>query len=391
MNRTVARIAEIDESTPLSDIDLSWSERDLPERLRTKYVHRLHPYLGKFVPQLVEIFLRKFFRPGQVIYDPFCGSGTTLVEANALGMPTLGCDISEFNCLLTRVKTDEYDIQTMNREVLDILEQTSRLTESRPLFADASEDLEEQIETDNEYLLNWYAPQALKELLTYRALIPRYQYQDLLKIILSRSARSARLVPHYDLDFPKQPQREPYWCYKHSRECRPVQEALKFLSRYSLDTIRRIKEFSVVRKDTQVVVLHDDARTVELPTKIDGVFTSPPYVGLIDYHEQHRYAYELLGLSDNRGKEIGPASNGTSQAAREEYSHEIARAFEHTASYLRDGGIVIIVVNDSRNLYDRIIDEAGLIVADKIERHVNRRTGRRSTEFYEEVIITKKG
>ena len=35
------------------DLDLSWSERDLPERERTKHVHRLHPYLGKFVPQLV--------------------------------------------------------------------------------------------------------------------------------------------------------------------------------------------------------------------------------------------------------------------------------------------------------------------------------------------------
>ena len=37
------------------DLDLSWSERDLPERERTKHVHRLHPYLGKFIPQLVEV------------------------------------------------------------------------------------------------------------------------------------------------------------------------------------------------------------------------------------------------------------------------------------------------------------------------------------------------
>ena len=39
------------------DLELSWSERDLPERERTKHVHRLHPYLGKFVPQLVEAML----------------------------------------------------------------------------------------------------------------------------------------------------------------------------------------------------------------------------------------------------------------------------------------------------------------------------------------------
>ena len=36
------------------DLQLSWTEAELPERERTKHVHRLHPYLGKYVPQLVE-------------------------------------------------------------------------------------------------------------------------------------------------------------------------------------------------------------------------------------------------------------------------------------------------------------------------------------------------
>jgi hypothetical protein len=71
-------------STNLSTLNLNWREADLPEKERTKHVHRLHPYLGKFIPQLVEIFLRKF-RP-KVVYDHFAGSGTTLVEAKALGI-----------------------------------------------------------------------------------------------------------------------------------------------------------------------------------------------------------------------------------------------------------------------------------------------------------------
>ena len=45
--------------TPLEELNLNWREQDLPERVRTKHVHRLHPYLGKFIPQLVKIFLRK--------------------------------------------------------------------------------------------------------------------------------------------------------------------------------------------------------------------------------------------------------------------------------------------------------------------------------------------
>ena len=46
------------------DLELSWSEEALPQVERTKHVHGLHPYLGKFVPQLVEVFLRRYFAPG---------------------------------------------------------------------------------------------------------------------------------------------------------------------------------------------------------------------------------------------------------------------------------------------------------------------------------------
>ena len=73
--------------TKLTDLNLNWRESDLPERVRTKHVHRLHPYLGKFIPQLVEIFLRKY-KP-RFVCDPFCGSGTTLVEALALASTAL--------------------------------------------------------------------------------------------------------------------------------------------------------------------------------------------------------------------------------------------------------------------------------------------------------------
>ena len=51
---------EVTQKTSLKNLNLNWTEKELPERERTKHVNRLHPYLGKFIPQLVEVFLRKY-------------------------------------------------------------------------------------------------------------------------------------------------------------------------------------------------------------------------------------------------------------------------------------------------------------------------------------------
>jgi DNA methylase len=201
------------------DLELSWSEDALPQVERTKHVHSLHPYLGKFIPQLVEVFLRRHFRPGQCIYDPFVGSGTTLVEANAFGAAAVGCDISAFNCLLTRVKTTAYSLGTLELGLRGVLEQ-SRLTAEVVSTADASD-----------WLRAWYSERALSELLAYHCVASESLDDpgwDLARVILSRAARSARRTTHFDLDFPRQPITELYWCHKHKRECRPVGEAMKF-------------------------------------------------------------------------------------------------------------------------------------------------------------------
>ncbi|MBW4492691.1 MAG: site-specific DNA-methyltransferase [Oscillatoria princeps RMCB-10] len=59
----------------------------------------------KFIPQLAEIFLGKYFAAGQTVLDPFCGSTTTLVKANEVGINSTGCDVSAFNALLCSAKT----------------------------------------------------------------------------------------------------------------------------------------------------------------------------------------------------------------------------------------------------------------------------------------------
>ena len=123
------------------------------------------------------------------------------------------------------------------------------------------------------------------------------------------------------------------------------------MHRYTLDTLTRLKEFARVRTKRSVEVLHGDAGELELPGLFDAVVTSPPYPGLIDYHEQHRYAYELLGLDDLRSREIGAAEQGTSKAAIESYVDGIVRVLASCADVLKPRGRFVIVVNDRRELY----------------------------------------
>ena len=393
-NSNPTRSAEVTPKTPLESLNPNWTEKDLRERERTKHVHRLHPYLGKYIPQLVEVFLRKYFKKGQTVLDPFCGSGTTLVQSNELGINSIGYDISGFNVLLSRAKTAEYNVSEARREILDIIDKVKAATQidsqQQKLWIECTKGPYLSNE-DNEYLKAWFAPKALEELLTYRYFIEseNYQYKDLLRVILCRSARSARLTTHFDLDFPKKPVTEPYHCYTPQRICQPTQESFKFLARYSLDTIKRITEFDSIRTDATVEIHHEDCRYADFPP-VHGVITSPPYVGLIDYHEQHVYAYHLLGLEDKRENEIGPATNGKSKNAQENYQKDIAEVFRRIISTMHPEGRLIVVANDSSNLYDGIADSLDVEVENVIQRHVNRRTGRRSTEFYESIFIWRK-
>ncbi|HEY3763518.1 MAG TPA: DNA methyltransferase [Gaiellales bacterium] len=360
------------------DPELSWAEHELPERVRTKHVHRLHPYLGKFVPQLVETFLRRHFRPGQRIVDPFAGSGTTLVECTTFGAHSIGVDVSAFNVLLAAVKTGRYDAGAVEGAL------TAALQRAEDWDGDPGGV------PPSDYLRAWFHPDALGQLLRYRsALGADPACADLGRVVLSRAARSARLTTHFELDFPRTPQTGPYDCRKHSRVCAPTSDAAKFLRRYTLDTIRRVREYASLRADVRAEVMHADARSVDYAARLDGLITSPPYPGRIDYHEQHRYAFELLGLDERRAEEIGAPWRGTGRAAIDSYCADMTAVFANAREYLVPGAVVVLVVDDARDLFGGILADAGLRIREQRLRHVNRRTGRRAGEFYEQVILAQ--
>ncbi len=362
------------------DLDLSWSESALPQSERTKHVHGLHPYLGKFPPQLAEALIRRHCPAGGLVLDPFCGSGTTLVEAIGLGRDAVGCDVSAFNALLTEEKTRIHETEAIAAGLAATLLRAEALIETGEVPGDAPP-----------YLAEWYGDDARRELLAYRAAIePESPHAGLAALVLTRAARSARLVRHDALDGAREPVREPYWCHKHRRTCSPTAGALRFLRRYSHDVGRRVEAFSALRPAGACAAVHHlDVRDLHLERPADALVTSPPYVGVIDYHDQHAYAYALLGLAQRPQEEIGSRSRGAGARAVRAYADDMAAALATSATCLRPGAPLAIVVNDRLGLYDDILARAGLQLESRTLRHVNRRTSRRADEYYEEILVAR--
>ena len=207
---------------------------------------------------------------------------------------------------------------------------------------------------------------------------------------------------HSDLATLREPQISPYYCSKHKKLCTPINSIIKHLIRYTYDTIERLKEFSNLKKNVYSEVIQGDSREVNIfneikkqnfkfysilnKKKIDGVFTSPPYVGQIDYHEQHAYAYELFGISRKDNKEIGPLFKGQGQKAKEEYIEGISQVLKNVNPFVKDNGNYFIVANDKYNLYPLIAEKSNLKIVDKFKRHVLNRT-ERDRQPYAEIIF----
>ena len=421
-------------------------------------MHRLHPYKGKFIPQLVEYFLdghtddlkqETWFCPGDVVLDPFCGSGTTLVQAAELGIHAIGIDISEFNTLISNTKVacpDLNKLHSVARELIgrlrtfnedsahiefdlavsEALSAYNKMAGMRfgkpqtPAFAEAC--LEEFLQIwhayvarfgiqlrqtqDDSFLDRWFTTSIRNEIEFLRSQIMQQADQvirNVLLLALTRTLRSCRATTHADLATLKEPVFEPYYCRKHSKICKPLLTATKWWERYVLDSVSRIAEFRRLRAPTSQICLTADSRAVDLQNAVSqadsmlaeltarqgfrGIFTSPPYVGLIDYHEQHAYAYELLGLPRRDTSEIGPKTGGQGRTAQQEYAESISSVLLNCKRYLVPNYDVFLVANDKWNLYPSIALMSGMRIVKRYERPVLYRTEKNRNSPYNETIF----
>jgi hypothetical protein len=241
------------------------------------------------------------------------------------------------------------------------------------------------------YIGRWFAPRVVRQLLAFRSTVTEYAHADVLRLVPGRAARSARLTTHFDLDFPREPQTGPYWCHKHKRECRPVDRAGHFIRRYGLDTLARIKAFTRVRgRGVETEVIHGDARELELDRQFDAVVTSPPLP-----RPDRLPRATALRLRAARSRRLSRARGwrgccGGRARERSSPTRTGSSAFSSTSGRrFRPGAPVAIVVNDRRDLYPEILERAGLALEERLRRHVNRRTGRRAGEYFEDVLVAR--
>ena len=221
-------------------------------------------------------------------------------------------------------------------------------------------------------------------------------------LILSRTIRSCRATTHADLATLIEPVTTTYYCAKHGKVCKPLFSILKWWETYTKDTIKRLQQFKDLRTNTYQKCLQGDSRTIDIfealehknpefaalarKQKIKGIFSSPPYVGLIDYHEQHAYAYDLFGFDRNDDKEIGPLYKGQGQEAKRMYVAGIAEVLTNSKRFLADDYDVFLVANDKYGLYPEIAERAGMRIVNQYKRPVLNRT-EKDKNAYAEIIF----
>ena len=448
--------------------DLNWhlSFADFKESERTKHVHRLHPYKGKFIPQLVEYFLdsntdkfkkKSYFCKGDIVLDPFCGSGTTLVQSNELGIHGIGIDISAFNTWISNAKVGQHNIRKIKEFISNVTLRLDQFQKTKNNTAFEENLLSELSQFNSKYFPSpeykrqinngeineqKYAKNKEKKFLPiYLRLIKKYKIKvqqdqngsfmnkwflfpvreeidficrqlqkmknkdvkQIFNIILSRTVRSCRATTHADLGTLKQPVTTPYYCKKHGKICKPLFSIIGWWDRYTKDTLRRLTEYDQLKTPAFQICLTGDSRNIDLnkeikkrniefskilqKKKIKGIFSSPPYVGLIDYHEQHAYSYEILKLKRKDKLEIGPLFKGQGKTAQNSYVKGIAEVLKNCKKYLQKDYNVFLVANDKFNLYPDIARLAEMKIVTRFKRPVLNRVEKDRSHAYSETIF----
>lgn len=256
----------------------------------TSYTHGFHKYPAKFIPQIPKWAIGKHLNGSgnNIILDPFCGSGTTLVEGLLAGHNVIGLDVDPLSSLITKVKTTPIDNKILN-------EVTNWLTRS------IKQTKQGEFKPECKTIEHWFTKDTINKLSIIRTLIDQVlkefggskEVKDIQDLLLVCFSSIIRRVSNADNESQKT-----YVSHTNIKEPEDVYSV--FFPQVEL-FIKRITAFSnlVNTKLTNRILCASSTESLEKKlrhTRIELAITSPPYIKAIDYI--YNQMVELFWIGD---------------------------------------------------------------------------------------------
>lgn len=322
-------------------------------------IHALHWYPATYVSAIPGTLIGHLTSPGDTVLDPFCGSGTSGVEAIRLGRKYIGIDNNPVACLISSAKLYFPTIKAFEVEIDKI-----QLDATALLMRGGNKDHPRIDE-----LMRWYHPQTLQEILAVLSAIvnrPDGYLKDCFLAVLSSVLKSTSSQGKHwgwvcDNVRPKPDEivyRSALINFVNASSQYLRNSTSAFGEAYANDSsLTR----ALVRRRSRVL----NGDSVELMQKraagsVDLIVTSPPYFGVADYVKSQRLTYlwfdipELagrkLGFTDFealRARESGARSNRSRSSSYSSYIDYMKRFFLSSSRILRDDGHLALVVGES--------------------------------------------
>ena len=268
-------------------------------RQSTRYsAHGLHEYRGKFNPQVVRAIGNLLgLEAGHWILDPFCGSGTTLLEAAHIGWNSVGLDVNPLGVLIANAKVAA--IKTNPRVLAAEAEALISRLEKQSSSVDVN--WREQL-PNSEYLENWFTEPVLTQLAIILGNIDKVatpKLQAIFRVVLSDVCREVSLQDPGDLRIRRR---------KNPEATYAVIAIFVDSLRSKISLIQRARRHLSLKKAKQKAFIADARFSPsghrfisDSGTKLfDAAITSPPYATALPYIDTQRLSLCLLGLIDSR-------------------------------------------------------------------------------------------
>jgi len=293
-----------------------------------------YPYPCRFPGQLPARLIERLSAPGDLVLDPFLGSGTTVVEALRHGRRAAGLDANPLAVVLTRAKSrpataeDELRLRAVSARA------TALVGACRTVGCQA---LSEAPEIPNR--AKWFADAHYHELAHLRLLLNEVSgaARDLGDLAICQAAARVSFQDS-ETRYVSVP-----------RATKPGEALVAFTS----EVARLLKVLPCSTTDPDVLVAHGDARDrASYPVEdgtVDLIVTSPPYPNAYDYHLYHRFRLFWLGFSPAVFRSVEVGSHLRQQTVEDpvaDYEADMKSVLQNLFAVLKPGGLCIFVVGD---------------------------------------------